>query len=59
MYLENGIVDKLILKKEIISVIIDLNTLTKDMINYLNFKESSWLVRMNNGVFVNLLLNEM
>lgn len=47
MYLENGIVDKFILKKGIISVIIDLNTLTKDMINYLNFKESSWLVRMN------------
>lgn len=25
----------------------DRNTLTKDMINYLNLQESSWLVKMN------------
>ena len=55
MYLENGIVDNFILKKEIISVIIDLNTLTKDMINYLNFKESSWLVKMNRYLIYNSL----
>jgi hypothetical protein len=43
----HGIVDKLLKNNKNRVIIQNINTLTKDTINYLSLKESSWLVRMN------------